>query len=53
MARYWWYDSAPAQQNSMSLSALDETLRDTVAWLREHHFDKNRFGMAFLSSSRA
>lgn len=36
MARYWWYDSARAQEElAVHFRPLEETLRDTVLWLED------------------
>lgn len=38
MRYYWYYDSSKAQRElGYSPRPLDETLRDTVSWLRENH----------------
>jgi len=35
----WYYDSSQAQHDlSYCPRPLDETLHDTVAWLRENHY---------------
>jgi dihydroflavonol-4-reductase len=36
MARYWWYDNRRAEEElGVRFRPLDETLRDTVRWLRD------------------
>jgi dihydroflavonol-4-reductase len=40
LMRYHWYYNSSKAMNELGYSPrpLDETLRDTVAWLRENHY---------------
>ena len=41
MARYWWYDSSLAQRElGVTFRPLDETLTDTVNWLKGEAHDR-------------